>query len=85
MQRVHIKLYDHNENSFPLRFDLLNQTRASNTLFRASLNGTLQLLSLMVVLIMDFFLAILMLLVAILAGLFWEEIINWIFKIKDKG
>jgi hypothetical protein len=33
---------------------------------------------------MDFFLAILMLLAAILIGLFWEEIKYWIFHKKHK-
>jgi hypothetical protein len=33
---------------------------------------------------MDFFLAILMLLVVILAGFFWEEIRNWILNKKHK-
>jgi hypothetical protein len=33
---------------------------------------------------MDFFLAILILLVVILVGLFWEEIRNWLFNKKHK-
>jgi hypothetical protein len=33
---------------------------------------------------MDFFLAVLMLLVVILAGIFWEEIMNWVFHKKHK-
>jgi hypothetical protein len=34
---------------------------------------------------MDFFLAILLLLITILIGLFWEEIMTWIFHNKHKN
>jgi hypothetical protein len=40
--------------------------------------------STLVPLIMDFLLAVLMLLAAILIGLFWKEIIRWLLKQKHK-